>query len=418
MNLRLLGKRTAVALLIATATLATACTVPGDPMPQHLNPAALRTGIYTAEPLDAPPGTDAYGRVLEAVRLSEAMIDPIEADSALTAQLELGGLFLMPTPVKAATLLAEPVRAVLERRGMITGAAVGGADRTMVRHPTTGTFRALTLMVFRFPDTASAQAAASEIDATDAAVSTENVAVTIPDYPAAHAHWRPNVPTLAATMASGTSVISLLAAHTAIDLPALTALAHNGFDKQERRLRDYQPTPADTLATLPLDPDKMLSRMVPTAPGRWPYPEVITFANEVIAGWDSSLYASGVVLGPRASQLFGGRVTGRVPAEARAINNLNSLFRFPTAAAARAAFERQTGKDKENGLTTMPLPDGIAAQDMHCTLSTAQTDKLGLSKYLCVIRYGRYLAAVFSRDATNVLEKASAQYGLLVGGGS
>ncbi|WP_282780867.1 hypothetical protein [Nocardia sp. CC201C] len=272
-------------------------------------------------------------------------------------------------------------------------------------------------MVFRFPDTASAQAAAEQIDSVDAAVSTDNVPVSIADHPAAHAHWRPGVPTLAATIAAEAYVISVLAAHTETDLGALTTLARNAFDAQIQRLRDFAPTPADQLTTLPLDRDGMLARMVPLAPGRWPYPEVITFAGQVVAGWDSSLYATGIVLGPRALQLWSGRPPeGRVPAEAHAVNNLGALYRYPTAASARAAFERLRGKDAEHDLRPIAGPAGISEEDMHCTEEN-QPGHLALTRYLCVVRYGRYVAAVFTRDLTNLRQKAAAQYGLLVNGG-
>ncbi|MBF6488841.1 hypothetical protein IU431_32505 [Nocardia otitidiscaviarum] len=353
---------------MAALMFATACTIAGAPVAQHADPSTLDTGAYSVEAIEEPqPGIERHGRVLESVRLAETMIDPVEADNALTEPLGAVGLFLMPTPATAATLLAEPVRAVLEQHGMITGAAVGGADRAVPKQPSTGTFRGLTVMLFRFPDTASAQAAAQQIDTVDAAVSSDNVTVTIPDHPAAHAHWRPGVSTLAATVASEAYVISVLAAHTEADLGALTTLARNAFGSQILRLRDFAPTPVDQLTALPLDRDGMLARMVPLAPGRWPYPEVITFAQQVVAGWDSSLYATGIVLGPRALQLWGGRAPeGRVPAEAHAVNNLGALYRYPTAASARAAFERLRSRADGGDFRPIAGPAGIGGEDMHC----------------------------------------------------
>ncbi|MBF6181479.1 DUF7373 family lipoprotein [Nocardia otitidiscaviarum] len=406
------------AILIAALTLLAACTIEGEPVAHHADLSTLDTGAYSVDSLAEPqPGIDRHGRVVESVRLAESMIDPVEADHALTEPLGAVGLFLMPTPATAATLLAEPVRAVLEQHGMITGAAVGGADRSVPNQPTTGAFRGLTVMVFRFPDTASAQAAAQQIDSVDAAVSTDNVPVSIADYPAGHAHWRPGVPTLAATVASESYVISVLAAHTESDLGALTTLARNAFGTQIQRLRDFAPTPADQLTALPLDRDGMLARMVPLAPGRWPYPEVITFAGQVVAGWDSSLYATGIVLGPRALQLWAGRTReGLVPAEAHAVNNLDALYRYPTAASARAAFERLRSKDAERDARPTAGPAGISAEDVHCT-EEDEPDQLGLTRFLCVVRYGRYVAAVFTRELSNLRQKTAAQYGLLVNGG-
>ncbi|MFI1914132.1 hypothetical protein [Nocardia sp. NPDC020380] len=402
-----------ILILLAVA----ACTTAGRPIPRHPDPATLDVGAYSVRSLETPEqSTTDYGRVEEAVRLSEALIDPAEADAALTHPIGAERLALMPTPARAATVLAEPVRAVLSRYAMITGASVSGADRTLGEHPRTGDFRGLIVMVLCFPDDAAAQSAAREIDATDAAVSSDNVAVPIPDYPAAYAHWRPEVPGLAATIAAGTSVISVLAGTTTTDLGALTTLAHNAFGAQIRRLHDFTPTPSDRLATLPLDQNGMLARMVPAAPGRWPYPGVITLPAQVIATWDSALAAQGVVFGPRATRLWlGWSSPNQVAPEAMSVNGLDALLRFATAKDARTAFEQQTAKDAKGNTRPAAGPASIPDTDLRC-VEVTDAGSIGALRFYCRIRYGHYEATILAREPQNMRQKAAAAYGLLVNG--
>ncbi|WP_157535320.1 DUF7373 family lipoprotein [Nocardia inohanensis] len=402
-----------VAVILALAFVS-ACATTGHPVPRHPDPATFDTGIHAIRPLERPDaGNEQYGRVEESVRMAEAVIDPGEADPTLTQTIGTDGLALMPTPARAATLLATQVRVVLEREGMIAGVAVGGADREVYR-PKAGEFHGLTLLLLRFPDADAAARAARDIDAVDKAVNAENVSVQIPGYTAAVAHWRPTVASLAATVAHESYVLHALASHTATDLSALTTLARNGFDKQIARLRDFTPTPVAEIASLPLDRDSMLSHMVPAAPGRWPYPAVFSLTRQVVAGWEASLYPAGVVLGPRAVRLWAMHGTPEASApELHAVNGLDALFRYRTAAAARTAFEHAEQKDSE-GHHVVVAPQGVPAEDMRCGAED-QVGKGGFTQFFCRVRYGRYIAIFFARTEQQMRQRAAAQYALLIG---
>ncbi|MEV0246742.1 hypothetical protein AB0H76_09160 [Nocardia sp. NPDC050712] len=398
---------------LPTLALVAGCTVAGTPQPQFDDPATFDVGAYSVVPLEAPVNTsERYGRVLESARLAEVLVDPIEVDGALTKAAGANGLAAMPTPAKVTTLLAETVRPVLETNGMLAGAAIGGADvEPGSRGPVVGESRVLTVIVLRFPDAAAATKAAREIDAADAGVSPENVPVTLPEYPAALGHWRPGVPTLAMTLAQDSYVVSLLTGDRSPDLPVLTDLARKAFAAQLSRLRDFVATPRAQLATLPLDPEGLLRRMVPQAPSRWPYPAVIGVSRSVNAGWGVTLQPSGVVLGPRAAQLYID-LPGSV--DALAFNGLNVLARFPDAAGARRAFEVLSRKDTEDGRQRVAGPAGLA--DVRCVLDPAEgiTESI---RYVCRVLYGRYFVTLFAKEPKNAQQKAAAQYGLLVNGG-
>ncbi|MFI9505218.1 hypothetical protein [Nocardia sp. NPDC052566] len=408
--------KTVAALAVAVTALLTGCVAQGRPVPERPDLAALDVGAYSAEPLAEPrdeteSDRDRYGRVLESARMGEAIVDPVDVDPALTHPINGTGGTPLPTPAKVTGFLANPVRNTLEVNRMLAGFAVGFADRESgPRGPEVGTSRVLTVFLLRFPDAESAQRAARDIDAVDTAVNPANVAVAVPEYPAAHAHWRPNVPTLAATIAHESFVVSVLAGHTSADSAILTGMARKAFDLQLARLREFVATPRDRLAALPLDPEGMVRRMAPEAPGRWPFPAVAFIDKQLDAGWSGFVITTGVVYGRRAAALVVDRRRD-TPYEAFAFNGFNALARYADAGIARQAFTRARQTDaKTTALRPVQAP---SVPDVYC-MDAFDTPQPALARYSCRILYGRYVATIFGRDSQDVRQRAAVQYGLLV----
>ncbi|MFJ4654938.1 hypothetical protein ACIP5Y_27000 [Nocardia sp. NPDC088792] len=401
------------ALAVVVALCASGCVVQGHPAGAYPDPKSLDAGAYGVQPLAAPAdGNEGYGGILESARLAEALIDPVEADPALKFPIAADGVMLLSTPAKASMLLAQPARAVLAREGLLAGCAVGGSDTDNPDYtPTVGRARLLSVVILRFPDAAAAQRAAQEIDSVDAAVNPQNVSVPIPQYAAAHAHWRPSVPTLAATISDGVYVVSVLTGHTSTDSTALTGLAQKAFDAQLRRLRDFAPTPADRISALPLDQQGMLARMVPAAPRRWPYPAIVTDMPVGVAEWNAVARSEGVVFGPRAAYLWNLRGKNQ-PIDLEAVNGMTQLERFTTAAAARQRYTEMTQKIMaDSAFHVAGAPSGIA--DAMCgdhTDRAAGTD----AKYDCRVVYGRYIAMMLGQNPKVLAQRAAAEYGLLI----
>lgn len=399
---------TAVAVMVLVLTAG--CVLQGHPEPANPNPTSLDVGVNSIEPLTVPPNdNESYGRTLESVRMAEAIIDPVEADASLKFTYWTGGALPLPTPAKATRVLATSVRPVLERYGMLAGFMVGGADKEQIGHPVTGRSRLLTVVLLRFPDAAAARQAAREMDAADAAVSPDNVSVAIPNQSSASAHWRPNVPTLAATMAQESFVISVLVGHTSPDLAVLTGVARQAFDAQSTRLRDYSATPRDRLASLPLDNDGMLARLLAEVPGRWPFPTVAMTDYEQNAGWHTDAIATGIVVGPRGSYLSGSRRHQR-SVELNAINGWNELERYPDAIAARREFsDTEWGQAPE--LRSAPTPDAVP--DVRCVEQLDIPPQIPL-RFTCLLVHGRYIALIRGRDLQSTHQQVAAQLGLLL----
>ncbi|WP_280421863.1 DUF7373 family lipoprotein [Nocardia carnea] len=400
-----------IAAALVVAGVLTGCTVEGEPVAALPDPEELDTGPYGLELLVPPDNSDEkYGRILESMRMGEAVIDPVEADPSLTFGLGNTASVPVPTPATAG-FLARPVRAVLERYGMLAGFSVGGMDRGVPAELAVGRARLLTVQLLRFPDDESARLAVAEIDSADAAVSPDNVRIEIPDHPGAHAHWRPAVPTMAAGVAHGPFVISVLAGHTTPDPAVLTGLVDAAFTAQIRRLADFAPTPPDELAGLPLDTDGMLARLLPEAPGLWPYPVVLTNRSDVNAGWRTRFDIRGVVYGPRAGRRWGAwekSTEGR--GMVLAVNRRHHLVRHPDVVAARRGFTDTAVDDEAPGVRPAPAPFGLP--DSRCveSLTVPPHDV----RFSCRVLYREYEAIVYGRTIRDTQQRAAAQYVLLV----
>ncbi|WP_433194048.1 DUF7373 family lipoprotein [Nocardia sp. CA-107356] len=400
----------AAAVAVMVLVLTVGCALQGHPIPANPNPTSLDIGLNSIEPLAVPPNdNESYGRTLESVRMAEAMIDPVEADASLKFAFDTGGAMPLPTPAKATRVLAKSVRPVLERYGMLAGFMVGGADKEQIGPPVIGRSRLLTIVLLRFPDATAARQAAREMEATDAAVSSDNVSVAIPNQPSASAHWRPNVPTLAATMAHESFVISVLVGHTSPDLAVLTAVARQAFEAQSTRLRDYSATPRDRLATLPLDTDGMLAKLIAEVPGRWPFPAVAMTDYEQNAGWYAAAIVTGIVLGPRGTYLYGSRQRPS-SVELEAVNIWNELDRYPDAVSARRAFS-DPEQDQNPELRAASAPDAVP--DVRCAEQLDVPPQLPL-RFTCRLIHGRYIALIRGRDLKSTHQQLAAQLGLLL----
>ncbi|MEU4598520.1 hypothetical protein [Nocardia sp. NPDC023988] len=386
------------AVLLTAAV--TGCRVTGTAEPVRVDLATLDYGHYQHVPLQAPPGTEYSGRVIESLRIGEVMVNPAEADSALSVPPSRWDAVPLPTPAKVSGVLSDQARAVLAEHGMLAGFVVGGTDTARTRQ--------LTVLALRMPNAAAATAAAADLDAGDAAVSADNVAVPIPKYPAAKAHWRPTVASMAATIAHGAFVVSVYAVHTTPDAAALTTLIGAAFDAQLPELDRFVPTQPERFADLPIDGEGMLARMVPEKVGRWSAPAVLLVDADNIAGGKGMLHARGVVYGPNATFLMSSR-QHRSAANALALMGFDGLKRYFDATEARQAYERGA-TDWAADLRPLPGPAGI--EDIRCGDSGA-SDSEPEVRYVCALLHGRYIATVFAPTEQQIRQKSAAQYSLL-----
>ncbi|MEV6773654.1 hypothetical protein AB0N05_33975 [Nocardia sp. NPDC051030] len=395
--------------LAVVCVLASGCTTAGHPSETHVDLSKLDVGDYSTEPMNAPSAPDGkYGKLIESVRMGEAMIDPVLADPAAKYSLSVG-VAALPTSDYVTRRLGDAVKSVLDQQRMVAGFWVGGTD-TEGRAAQVGKMHRLSVTLLRFPDDATAKAAADGIDAADFAVSPDNVAVTVPGYAAARGHWRPTVPTMAATLAHGSFVVSVLTELPSTDLPALSDIAAKTFAAQLPALDKFQPTPVDGLAGLALDRDGMLRRALPAKRGEWPFPTQSTVPVNSIANWDDPIVDSGIVYGPQVIHLKYARPESAklAPAEAFAKVSFFGVMRFPDAKSARKYY----GPPKVLAENYREADGPAGVPDIRCDEDT--TSKVSQQRFFCFVLYHRYVGYVASDELKDAQRKAAAQYALLV----
>ncbi|MGW5107086.1 DUF7373 family lipoprotein [Nocardia sp. NPDC004123] len=394
--------------LVAVAALVSACAIAGAPRAATPQVGALDLGGYSGRPLVAPGAAgEAYGRLMESVRMADAVIAPRAVDPTLAQTAAIP----VPTPEDAVGILADATRATLAAHGMLAGFSIGGTDDP-TGIPEIGTARSVRLTVLRMRDNMTAIDAAREIDGRDFDVNHDNVVVPFSEYFATHGHWRTFVPTMAVTLAHGPFVVTLFVTHPATDLAALKQLAEATLDAELPKLDAFTPTPAEELSALPLDPGGMLSRLLPADPGKWPYPELFHDVQQPIAGWGGHRSARGIVYGPVLAELWVNRsgTDPRIPVESIAVTDSARLLRFPDAVAARHALNRLSEPSAGGSVTAPPagVPDAV------CLRSPGSNPAARESEYTCLVLAGRYLAQVSAPTEQLVHRMAAAQYALLV----
>ncbi|MTE13278.1 DUF7373 family lipoprotein [Nocardia aurantiaca] len=404
--------------LVSVAVLVSACTIAGAPRVATPELRTLDLGGYSGSPLTAPPDAgETYGRLMESVRMAEAVVSPRAVDPALSRISAIP----VPSPTEAVGILADATRSTLTAHGMLAGFSIGGTDDPTgmpkidaTGIPESGPIRSVRITVLRMRDNMAAIDAAREIDAFDFAVNRDNVTVRFPDYFATYGHWRPSVPTMAATLAHGPYVVSLFITNQTTDRAAMRALATATFDAELPRLDAFTPTTPEALSALPLDPGGMLARLLPAEPGQWPYPRLFQDEYQLIAGWGGPRRATGVVYGPIVADLRINRPgdTARIPVEAVAIADSAQLLRFPDAVAARQALRRLSEPGATRSLAAPP--DGVP--DAVCLRGFGVNSQAGDHDYTCLVLDGRYLALVSGPTEQAVHRMAAAQYAVLVTG--
>ncbi|MEC3915412.1 DUF7373 family lipoprotein [Nocardia sp. CDC160] len=402
--------------VIAVVGLVGACAIAGTPQAATPELRTLDLGGYSGRPLAAPPNAgETYGRLMESARMADAVVSPRDIDPALSRISAIP----VPTPEEVVGILADATVQTLVAHGMLAGFSIGGTDDPTGMPvidasgmPATGPARSVRLTVLRMRDNMTAMDAARAIDSRDFAVNRDNVDIPFPDYFATHGHWRSYVPTMAATLAHGPFVVSLFITYPTSDRAAMETLVEKTFDAELPRLDAFAPTPDDQLVALPMDPDAMLSRLLPTEPGQWPNPRLAHDEQQPIAGWGGHRSASGVVYGPVVADTWVNRPgdSERIPVESVAITDSARLLRFPDAVAARRALRRLSQPDATHTVATAPsgVPDAV------CLRNTDANPAARDSEYSCLVLDGRYLALITASTEADAHHRASAQYALLV----
>ncbi|MGW6122191.1 DUF7373 family lipoprotein [Nocardia sp. NPDC055165] len=265
--------KVAVAAVISSI-LASGCgsNVDGTAIAGEIDVRTLDVGKYQTLPVSAyyqyKHGYK-YGQELAAMRLADHLVLGTDVDPSL--KYGAWGSFTSETLLSE---FSDTVKPSLKEHRLLYGFSTGSTDKehfgTFALSPgddvLADTQRSLKptyfgMRVMQFPDEDAARRAAESIGVLDFQVAADqNQKLTIDKYPAAHAHWRPGIPSMAANIARGSYVVSLQVGLPSADLPQLKELAGRVLDAQLPRL-DKLPalTPMEILM-LEHDPAHVLER--------------------------------------------------------------------------------------------------------------------------------------------------------------
>ncbi|NNH69809.1 hypothetical protein HLB23_08005 [Nocardia uniformis] len=386
-----------VAASLSLTALVAGCGVNGTALPGEIDVRALNTGAYPIDRHSYDQRADGDGALLEGFRMAEAVVPTSEIDPSLS--IGRGGIVLPdPRTVVSVSNLSGASRPVLENRGFITGYAASGSDLPDKGNTTDPASTAITVRLLRFPDADAAKLAARELEDADFNVALDqNKKLTIAEYPDAFAHWRPGVPSIGMTMPRKEFVISVFASRPRADEKDLVSWAKKTLDAEVPVVDAFQPTPADKLDELPVDPDGLLARtLVDDRDNRTPDPD--TFA----------VYGPNSLVLVAADQAKRQQLIDEVGMDAMSTGDDNFLFRVRDA---------DGGAKLVNGLidalgerwVSSPAPENVPGTKCARLNRAGDAD----NAYRCYVVYKRYVGLVNADSEREAQLKASAQYALL-----
>ncbi|MBL1076118.1 hypothetical protein JK358_17100 [Nocardia sp. 2] len=369
------------------------CAQEGTPTAAEIDVRTLDSSGYPVDRYTYDRTANGGGTVLEGMRMADAVVPTVRADSTL--KVGRGGIVLNSVDdVIDVSHLSSTARPVLENRGFMVGFATSGADKPDIAEdkvdPSATT---VTIRLLRFPSEDAAKLAAREIADADFNVALDqNRKLTLAEYPDALIHWRPTVPTIGVAMPRKEFVISLFIVRTTPDQTQLMSLVKKTLDAEVPAVDAFTPTPKDSIAQLPFDPDRMLARtLVDSRDNRTPDADAFGY------------FGPNMLVHAANDQGVRQRLVDSTGMDLMA--NAGDGYMFRTT-------DQKAGNDLVSGLIAIlegvengPAPDGIP--DSKCIHNSKNT------AYRCYVVYKRYVGVVNADNETDAHKMATAQYALL-----
>jgi len=395
--------RTAFALLTAGALAITmsgcGSDIDGSPVRAQTDLSTLDVGNFQTVPEHLGNAeNERRARIRESQRLGDHVALPFEADPSYTQdawsllphvvldQDALGSLVINDTFDEVAEdLVAGWVNA------WSTEADQDGKSRTM------------NIAVLMFPDAATAAEVGPVLEYDDFTYNPGNEPVTIAKYPVSKAHWRPTVSSIGSWTVHDRYVVFVKVDDqlSAPDLPALTSQVEKILEVQLPLLDEFEPTPAEQLRRIPLDPEGLLGRTLPTDP------------SAPIRADSDGLYTGRAIL-------------SLLQAEPGDLDMLREhdidlvsfgdavVFRSKNAESAAALWQRwRPSTDPTPEQRIVEPPSGLGENvECYADLQISEGNERILGQ-LCVLQVDRYVVQAYARQLQELHQKISAQYALL-----
>ncbi|MFI2336129.1 hypothetical protein ACH474_22310 [Nocardia rhamnosiphila] len=388
---------TLTAGLLVTTLASCGSVVAGEAVRAEPDLSGLDVGNYPTEPVTLGTAEDnEAARYREGQRLGDFVALPFEID---------------PSYVNRVAGTGGPV--VLDRRDMqslvindtfdeVAADLITGWVHTWSTGGDPGNTQQLSIAVLMFPDPATAGSVAGRLEYDDFTFNTDNRPVQLPNYPQAKAHWRPGHASLGSWTAHDRYVVFVKYDDRAekADLAALVQRTESVLAVQLPLLGEFEPTPAEQLNEIALDPDGVLALALPKSPQM-----VAMYGPPDAFHGRGAVYALSGITDLRF--LDSGQVTDIALGE-------SVVMRSKTAQGARALWDEfRPDSDEAAGSRMIEAPEGIDGQVACFNREVAA--HMNPSAF-CVLQTGRYFAQVEGGQIQDLHQKTSAQYALLLGG--
>ncbi|WP_433757232.1 DUF7373 family lipoprotein [Nocardia sp. CA-135398] len=402
--MRSIRLRTACALVTAgvLAAVVGACGSEVSGYPRRVAPdvSKLNVGNYQTKPREIGNAkSDKQARAREAQRLADYVALPYEADPSYVEDVwSIRPHIVLNRKTLGPLIINDTFDDVA--KDLVAGWVNAWATADNPDHRQ----RTMNIAVLMFPDAQTAQSVGPTLEHDDFTYNIGNEPVRIAKYPRTTAHWRPNVSSIGSWTVHDRYVIFMkVVDDTSVpDLPALTAQVEKMLDVQLPLLDKFQPTPATDLPHIPLDPQGLLGRTLPSNP-------------------DAPVRAEpdGLYTGRGSMSLLSSPGQDTLPLFQRAEVDLVSfgdavVFRSKSQKGSDALWQewRPSTHPRQND-KPVEVPAGLG-QNAECHAQTSQSlDKELIIANFCIAQIDRYVIQAAAKQLQDLHQKISAQYALL-----
>ncbi|KAF0848340.1 DUF7373 family lipoprotein [Nocardia caishijiensis] len=403
-------RRLAVAL-VAVVLAGCGSDLTGTALPAEIDIRTLDVGSFPTEPVNAhddDPVPDFYEMYnVAGMRIASHVIDAAAIDPRM--KYGTGARAISDGTIAWEFGDDRALEPIAEKHKMLYGFLSTGAssDSTVSsmswpsKEPT-NKFTAATV-VLQFPDAAAASAAAQEFHDVDlAAMEGRNQPVSIPGYPGARSHWRPDSPFLRTLLPHGPYVLGFLLSVDKPDQNALTALAATAYDKQIKALADVPVLTDEEIYGLPFDPDHLLVRAL--NPDQFTFPD--GDGSHTVTSPAGALHyagAPGVPLSPERDRIA--EQFTAMKAEQVAFSHGTMTIRTADPASAQRAVTDKLFPHHHKA-------DAAAPPNLPHAACTENRTFDGAKRFTCLVAYKEYVGVVGGSQLLDAHQRAAAQYAL------
>ncbi|TQM28707.1 hypothetical protein FB390_0281 [Nocardia bhagyanarayanae] len=372
--------------------------VSGTPTRVQADLSKLDVGNYQTEPKTIGNAkNERQARAREAQRLADYVALPFEADPAYVTDAWFIRPHIVLNRKALGTLVINDTFDDVAKdlvAGWVNSWSTGGAPEAPRR--------TMNIAVLMFPDANTAKAVGPALEHDDFTYNPDNEPVQITKHPGTTAHWRPTVSSIGSWTVHDRYVVFIKVEDNtqAPDLPSLVGHVERMLDVQIPLLSQFEPTPAAELSRIPLDPEGLLGRTLPSDPEKPQRAE-----------------PDGVYTGRGTLTLVDGG-TGFLDRLRTAEVDLASfgdsvVFRSRTRKGADALWaDWQPSKRLEAGETLVASPTGVGDR-VECYSDIPEGGSSLTGTNICVLQVDRYTVQAHGKQLQDLHQKISAQYALL-----